>query len=400
MAKSDEYEIDKGGLAEEALRLYFQSLGSFVVRGPKVRAGRDHVTDIDIWVYTRASIHARHIAIVDIKNKRRAKGYERLIWVKGLQSAVGADEAIVATMASKEELKPFASRLGVKLLSANVFKAIIARYKAAPARLSSEQIEDLWAKVKVDGAKDLAALMEKNLVELSLGLNFAAMNVWIDEAAKLLIFTHDHERRLGPAARAVLLLAALIAVCADYMGRNTAFAENEERRGYFREGLLFGSTEEGTANRYLAFAEKVATDFVDRSGATASSIRMGFQRAVGNLPIGAFIDLFARPTAGRELFDAALQLEAAAFSINEPNFGALPPEGKTIIAILIDYAGLERQRFFKASNEVLGSTSERGQADVPAKGSADIDSHVSPAQLENISPSDEANKQRKTGRLL
>jgi hypothetical protein len=104
MTKQPDADIDKGGAAEEALRLYFQQLGAFVVRGVKVRAGKDHVTDIDLWVCTRASVHARHIAIVDIKNKKRAKGYERLIWLKGLQAAVGADEAIVATTAAKEDL--------------------------------------------------------------------------------------------------------------------------------------------------------------------------------------------------------------------------------------------------------------------------------------------------------
>ena len=86
MTKQPTPDMDKGGAAEEALRLYFQQLGAFVVRGVKVRAGKDHVTDIDLWVYTRASVHARHVAIVDIKNKKRAKGYERLIWLKGLQA--------------------------------------------------------------------------------------------------------------------------------------------------------------------------------------------------------------------------------------------------------------------------------------------------------------------------
>jgi len=129
------------------------------------------------------------------------------------------------------------------------------------------------------------------------------------------------------------------------MGRTMAFSDPDTKRAFFREGLIFGKSEEGTADRYINFAEKVATDFVDGSGAAAASIRSGFQSAVANLPVSGFIDFFSRPTAGRDLFDAAIQLENAAFSKSDPDFSMLPPEAKTIIGLLIDYAGLSRKRF-------------------------------------------------------
>lgn len=357
MTKQPDVDMDKGGVAEEALRFYFQRLGAFVVRGVKVRAGKDHVTDIDLWVYTRASVHARHIAIVDIKNKKRAKGYERLIWLKGLQAAVGADEAMVATTASKEDLAPFAKRMGLKLLSSQVFKAVIARYSGAGDRLASEDLEKMWRLVKLEGGETLAARMETNLVEIGLGLSFTALNIWIDEGAKLLVHSHDHERIPAGVARAVLLCASLVAVAADYVGRTTAFDDPESRRAYFREGLLFGNAADGVASRYLGFAERVATDYVDKTGAAAAIIRSGFQRSVENLPIGSFIDFFSRPAAGRELIDAAIQLEAAAFSQAAPNFAILPPEAKTIIGLLIDYAGLDRRKFLRTPDQVISQAS-------------------------------------------
>jgi hypothetical protein len=356
MAKAPDPELEKGFAAEEALRAYFRQLGAFVVRGVKVRAGRDHVTDIDLWVYTRASVHARHIAIVDIKNKKRAKGYERLVWLKGLQSAVGADEGIVATTGSKDELAPFAARMGLKLLSSQVFKAVMARYAGLHDRLSSEDLEKMWRGVKIEGNETLASRMEGNLVEISLGLSFTALNIWIDEAAKLLVYCQDHERTPGAVARAVLLCASLVAIAADYVGRNAAFEDSDRRRSYFREGLIFGSSVEGASKRYLGFAERVATDYLDKTGAAASTIRSGFQRSVENLSVGPFIDFFARPAAGRELIDAATQLEAAAFAKTAVDWGKLPPEGKTIIALLIDYAGLDRRRFLRPSGQEGGDT--------------------------------------------
>ena len=370
MTKQTEADIDKGGAAEEALRLYFQQLGAFVVRGVKVRAGKDHVTDIDLWVYTRASVHARHIAIVDVKNKKRAKGYERLIWLKGLQAAVGADEAIVATTASKEDLASFATRMGLKLLSSQVFKAVVTRYSGASDRLASEELEQMWRSVKFEGGETLAARMETNLVEIGLGLSFTALNIWIDEAAKLLVHSHDHEREPAAVARAVLLCASLVAIGADYVGKTTAFDDPDSRRTYFREGLIFGNAADGAASRYLGFAERVATDYLDKTGAAAATIRLGFKRAVENLPVGPFIDFFSRPAAGRELIDAAVQLEAAAFAHATPNFAGLPPEAKTIIGLLIDYAGLDRRSFLRTLDQAISQTS---RADVAGRKVPDAD---------------------------
>lgn len=351
-------DLDKGGSAEEALRLYFQQMGAFVVRGVKVRAGRDHVTDIDLWVYTRASVHARNVAIVDIKNKKRAKGYERLIWLKGLQAAVGADEAIVATTATKDDLAPFTRRLGLKLLSPQVFKAVMTRYAGHEERHSSEELEAMWRAVRLERNETLAARMDTNLVEIGLGLSFSALNIWIDEAAKLLVYSYDHERIPAGVARAVLLCASLVAIAADFVGRSTAFDDSERRHNYFREGLVFGNAADGAASRYLGFAERVVTDYLEKTGAAAATIRTGFARDVETLPVGPFIDFFSRPAAGRDLMDAAIQLEAAAFSKAAPNFAALPPEAKTIIGLLIDYAGLDRRRFLRAGENTGTRASE------------------------------------------
>src|SRR4051794_31634379 len=121
-------ELDKGGAAEEALRRYFQSLGSFVVRGVPLRESGELVSDIDLWVYTRVSAYARQISIVDIKNRKRARGFERMLWVRGLQAAVGADEAIVATTDTRIELGPFATKLGVRVLTSQPLKAITSHF--------------------------------------------------------------------------------------------------------------------------------------------------------------------------------------------------------------------------------------------------------------------------------
>lgn len=136
--------------------------------------------------------------------------------------------------------------------------------------------------------------------------------------------------------RAVLLCAALVSVGADYLGRELAFSDQATRRAHFRNGLIFGRSDRNAAASYIGFAEKLVTDFVDRTGAAAASIRTGFQRAAEDLPVNQFIEFFARPTAGRELIDAALQLESAAFGKAAPSLGQLPAEAKTICVLIAD----------------------------------------------------------------
>src|SRR6266481_776572 len=177
-------ELDKGGAAEEALRTYFLGLGSFVVRGIPFREQSELISDIDLWIYTRVSAYARQISIVDIKNRKRSRGFERVLWAKGLQAAVKADEAIVATMDSRDALTPFANRIGVRVLSAQPLQAIVKRYQSGSGRISNEDLFSLWRAIKLDGRTSLQARMETSLSYLAEGISFGALNNWIDDSVQ------------------------------------------------------------------------------------------------------------------------------------------------------------------------------------------------------------------------
>lgn len=363
---------DKGADAEEALRRYFLSLGAFVVRGVPVTEGADSITDIDLWTYTRASVHARHISIIDVKNKKRSKGYERAIWLKGLQHLVAADEAIVASTSTRENLKPFADRVGVRVIGSQVLSAVLARYSPPDHRLSSDEIGKLWQSSRNDGVSNLASRMSVNFQEIGRGITFSALNHWIDEAGQLLTWSLDHERVPAAHMRAALLCMAFVSVAADYLGRELAFSDSERRKEFFKSGLIFGRPTEDTAKTYVGFAEQAVTDFVDKSGASATMLRMGFARAVERLPVSQFIEFFARPSAGRELYEAGLRLEEAAFSRNLPKLVDLATEAKVIIGLVADYADLDRRRLLGtvtgAPIKQRDRASTKGDADSAAIG--------------------------------
>src|SRR5699024_5854011 len=150
-------------------------------------------------------------------------------------------------------------------------------------------------------------------------------------------------RTPGAHMRAALLCMSLVALAADYLGRELAFADHQSRKEFFKSGLVFGRTDSGSAQAYLSFAESAVTDFVDRSGASAAMLKMGFNRAVEKLPLVPFIEFFARPSAGRELYEAALRLEAAAFDRQLLPLVELKAEAKVIIGLIADYMDLDRK---------------------------------------------------------
>ena len=363
MTNTSTVPIDKGGVAEEALRQYFLDLGSFVVRGVPVREAREPVTDIDLWVYTRTSPHSRHVSIVDIKNKKRSKGLERAIWVRGLQCAVDAQEAIIATTGQREAISSFANRLGVKVMAPDTFRAIINKYGGRLNRISNEEIFARWKSLQLRGAESVKSRIEASLSEIAHGITFQALNGWIDDSVMFFALSLDRERSAGDLMRAALFCSSLVALGADFLGREQSFAEQAIRAERFRQGLLFGRTDATASNSYINFAEKLVTENFDPTGAVAATLRAGFEKSLSYLNVKGLVDFFSRPASGKELIDGAISLEAAAFSPGSLDISAVRTEGRMIVGLLLDYAGLPRQKVLTSG--LLGSSNPSSDTDTP-----------------------------------
>ena len=346
-----EIALDKGGLAEECFREYFRNLGSFVLRAVPVREGSENVTDIDLWVYTRATAHSRHIAIVDIKNKRRGKAFERAIWIKGLQSALGADEAIIASQGVKDATHKFSERLTIRVISSSVFNSIVKRYAKQDDRLTTEELNELWKNTVIDRT-NLKARIEIAKEEISRGIDFRTLNVWLDVGAELLRLATEREQEAGPLTRAAYFSCALISIGADYLGKFHSLSDITIRRNYFQRGMLYGGTDLDATQTYLDFTENMVNEFLDSSGSSSAQIRAGFNNAVENLRIQGLAEYFSQPHSGIELLKAAVALEDACHVKKVLTPRSLPSlEAKKIIGLISDYAGLIRK-------DVLGEKEE------------------------------------------
>lgn len=354
--------IDKGSMAEECLREYFSGLGSYVLRGVPVRQGSENVTDIDLWVYTRATAHSRHVAIVDIKNKKRGKAFERAIWVKGLQSALGADEAIIASQGVKDSAHRFSDQLNVRVISPSVFDAIIKRFSGVNERFSADELSMMWKRTEIENS-NLHARIITVKSEISRQIDFGALNTWVDEAACLLRLAVEREFKPGPFTRAAYLCCSLVAIGADYLGKNHSLSDVTIRREFFRQGMLFGRSARDQSRTYLDFAESIVTEFLDASGSMAAQIRSGFEKSVERMPVQGLVDFFSRPNSGSDLLKAAIALEHACHARNvQAPRELVSLEGKMVIGLISDFAGLRRRDVLGSKDENYSSGTKHGDS--------------------------------------
>jgi hypothetical protein len=107
----------KGAGLEELVRAYFDRQGFFALRGVCYQFEDEEVTDIDAWLYGRQSASVRTRTIVDVKDKRSPKAFERVLWARGMQLALGCDRAIVATTDRGAKIVRFAHQQKVALLT-------------------------------------------------------------------------------------------------------------------------------------------------------------------------------------------------------------------------------------------------------------------------------------------
>ena len=240
-------------------------------------------------------------------------------------------------------------RLGVRVLSSNTFRAILKKYGERADRICNENLFARWKLVQLPGPENLKTCIEDALAELAAGISFSALNGWIDDATLLFKEALDRERKPGDITRAAYFCSALVALGADYLGRELSFADTELRFDRFRQGLLFGRVDPDASRSYIDFAEKIVTDYLDPTGAAAAAIRTGFEQAVEKLPITGLVEFFAKPAAGKELIDGAIALEAAAYARDVSRSAELRPEARSIIGLLLDYAGLPRTAFLGAT---------------------------------------------------
>lgn len=329
---------DKGGAAEEALRSYFRESGYFAVRGvPVVHDGLD-ITDVDLWLYFRASALHRHRANVDAKYKSSPKAAERILWALGLRQTLGLDEAIVATTSKNPTIRSFGELHSVRVLDGNLTANLVKRFADDRSRLGEEEFLHLLDEQGLDRLQgNWTQRIRESRARLLHSLNFSGCNAWLADAASFLdSFAAGQRREL--ALRCAYLSLAYFLVGLDFCLTRLAFVPQDVRRAQLHLGFAFGEGGRERLEQVLALLREVRPQTYRELSAELGG--SDDQRAE------ILSEFFSRNDIGNKAFGYARGLEVVAYQTNLPMPSDLDIEHKGIVAVVLDAHGISRNAVF------------------------------------------------------
>ncbi|MDH2373578.1 hypothetical protein QD228_07025 [Cobetia sp. 3AK] len=345
--------LKKGFRAEENLRDYFNRAGYFVVRGVPFKYANFDITDIDLWLYGRASSVSREITIVDIKNKKTPQAIERIFWIKGLQAAVGADQAIVATTEGRKEVKDFGKKLDVLVLDRNFISRLNKNSEENLTRYSDEEFfEEIsnYTYSKLNG--DWKGRINRAKSLLTTGLTFDNANKWLSDSqffAEQGLVSHMHSEI---ALRSFYLMLSYFALSVDYLLRDILFLEPEERRKAIVEGFQYGSSgKEGIENK-ISMSLSLVERFYEGGASISKQIKHKVDHEFESLEANLLGDYFSKSEVFRTLFYVAKELEEMSMSREFVHFSNSSVGVKSLIGCLFDYWGMSRNSLVQRSFDV------------------------------------------------
>jgi hypothetical protein len=335
----------KGPALEELVRAYFSRQGYFALRSVPFRFEDEDVTDVDVWLYSRQAASVRIRSIVDVKNKKSPKGFERVLWVKGLQQAMRCDRAVVATTEVSPTLTRFAQTHNIAVLS-KTFLDKLAKKLDVDERITFEEfVEGVrryeankqdgdWLKILGDAKSAVASMA-----------GFPAFNRamfafrFFGERAEVRVQHRD------AALRCALLTAALACIALDAGLERFVFGDVDQRFDGLTNGVLYGDSGDGKVRASISSALEVVAEGLANGKAIAAQAQDQFDRRMNAVRADIIAEFFMREHNAQHLFSVARELESAAHARSDPTNSQLSLEAKSILGVFADFAGIKRFAF-------------------------------------------------------
>ena len=339
----------KGPDLEEILKAYFWQAGYFAVRGVPFRLDDEDITDVDLWLYERPAALTRRRLILDAKNRTKPKAAERLVWARGLQSALGVDGAIVASTDKRPSSRRLARTMGVTLLDGDAISKLTASTKLRVADLySSEHFDSLFKDVDLsrrgsDWRNALLAARTSLLTSFGVHSANTALRVagFFGEQA---ILAAQSSSQAEAALRGFYSACAYAAIGLDFVLSDLAFQSQEERRVALINGIRFGQTGTIEALATVRAALGLVRQHAPNGASVAKQVERGFQEQAMSLPAETIADYVARLVTADALYTIARELERNAYSTRLLRYDALSVEARSLLGVFMDFHGLSRER--------------------------------------------------------
>jgi len=334
--------LDKGYRMEERLRNYFLDLGFFVVRGIRFTYESFEITDVDLWLYNRPSSITRERIIVDIKSKKTPQAIERIFWTKGLMEALNLDDCLVATTEKRESVREFGLKNGVTVLDGQFLSKL---RELRPERLVEEEFLTIIKQAEDPKFKDDWKKRFETSKAILIGqMDYSGCIALLSNLKYYMEQAIVNKLKSTEACRMVYLLLSYFLISLDYVLKELAFLDSNERAQRLSEGFKFGSLGKAGIERTLDLAVRISGQ--------SNVVRNNFLKLYDSIPVDILKDFFSKNENSKKMFHQSKGLEAFAYNRIFVSPNELDSEFKGLISIILDYHSIDRSKFFNSVSSI------------------------------------------------
>lgn len=330
----------KGELMEELVRNYFISSGYFVVRGIKFKFDEFDVTDIDLFLYGKSSGLSRLRINVDIKNKKSPQAFERIVWANGLMKILNFDSCIVATTDTRPVIHSFAQRYKTIVLDGAFLQKL--RVKTDFDRLTEEDLMSKLSEFKSYKTynRDWRYIYELSKSKLLTELDYSGFNSIV---GNLIYFSDkylsDHQKK-EIALRMYYLTLSHLLIIMDFILKDISFLEQQDRERKLSEGLRFGNLGRDGVDKIISMAIKI-------SGEKST---VSIKKSLESIPTDILKNFFTKFENTKNIFTWAREFEYLGYRKEIVYPDKLDVSLKAFSAVMLDYTGIDRKKFFESQS--------------------------------------------------
>ena len=345
--------MSKGAGLEELARAYFARQGYVAIRSVWVRFEDEDVTDVDVWLYGHQSDAVRTRAIIDVKDKKSPKAFERIMWTRGMQLALNCDRGFVTTTINNPKVARFAQQQNVSLLTAGYLRASLGE-AALKDRLSLEELQEnikSFSGQKQDG--DWIKQIEAGKSAVVSLAPFPAFNQAMNSFRFFSERVATRPQHREQALRGSYLTAAFACIALDSALANLAFEQPKVRHQILYSGVTYGDEGDNRVRHSIETVLSVIAKGVNNGRAIARQAGDALDLMFTSVRGDIIAEFFAREQNSAPLFRVARELEARAHARSRDSLTNLSIEAKSVLGVFADFVGARRTALF--SNDFSSS---------------------------------------------
>jgi len=333
----------KGVDAEEALRGYFRSIGYFVLRGVPFVYKRNDITDVDLWLYVKATPLAAERSCVDVKRRKTPQAMERVLWTRGLKEVLGVERAIVVTSDNRLETREFGATNGVEILQGALLQYVINTHTGRDRLTEEELFEILKQGCIIDPRVDWRAWFRRAKSRLLDSLDFDGCNSFLLSIKFLLNEYVATGRTSEVSVRLLYLIIAYLLICLDYTSRSCVSLDLEGRVLALTDGFRYGEAGRNRTEEIVKMAMQLLAEAGKADLTLRDTLRHEFDKQVLEYRAEILGEHFAKTESLLNLFPTARLFEDMAYAKTLTSPNGAPPEQKAIIGLLCDFLQHDRK---------------------------------------------------------